>query len=50
MISWKGTAGFLYKTTYAGEREQDSREIERESERDRELLEMRESVDNKTNP
>jgi hypothetical protein len=52
LISCKGTTGFLYQTIEAG-KEQDSgeteRERERESARDRALLEERDSNCNKIN-
>jgi hypothetical protein len=33
MISWKCTPGFLYETTYAGERARQRRDRKRESEK-----------------
>jgi hypothetical protein len=47
MISWKCTPGFLYETTYAGERARQRRDRKRESVRNRSLLEVRDSVGNK---
>jgi hypothetical protein len=49
MLSWKGQAGFLYQTEDARERagQWRDRQKERESVRDRALLEERESIGNK---
>jgi hypothetical protein len=47
MIRWKRMTGFLYQNKLSRERAKQRRDRERESVRDRALLEMRDSVGNK---